>query len=544
MQQWIQCPRCNAQNYSGQQFCWQCGQQLFSGYQQQPPVNQQVYLCPTCGNSIIYGAKFCGNCGTFLDWSAQQQPPSYNQYEWDYRNQQRRPEQHKTSPLLVGFFAIIIIGALVGGGIFAFDRLTQTAPLNTPPAIETSSQSDNTKPSITGVSVSSVTEASAVITWDTNEVASSQIEYGTSSNYGSITNLNEKLITEHNIILTDLNSNTTYHFRVKSKDKAGNEALSGENTFTTASLTEVGGIISNDTTWKKDDSPFLVMNNIQVAEGVTLTIESGVMVKFAEPSLSSAYSILVDGIIIAQGTENEKVTFTSSGSHYWGGIMFNGAGSKMNHCIIEYWGFHDADYEDLEIMKSNVMISNCIIRLSYNEHGKLMINGSPEIVDNQILTGRVHIEGGTPYLTGNRISGDGIYIAEEIMFGEPATPIITKNELSCNINNTYDAAIRIDRGSPTITYNNITGSSAHGILIIGCKPCNPIIEHNNIYDNEGYSVLLKDTDKILDFSNNWWGTTDTSEIDSAIYDSNDDYNLGTVNYQPIVTSRINGAGIQ
>ncbi len=35
---------------------------------------------------------------------------------------------------------------------------------------------------------------------------------------------------------------------------------------------------------------------------------------------------------------------------------------------------------------------------------------------------------------------------------------------------------------------------------------------------------------------NWWGTTETQTIDQTIHDNKDDFNLGTVNYAPILTA--------
>jgi len=42
--------------------------------------------------------------------------------------------------------------------------------------------------------------------------------------------------------------------------------------------------------------------------------------------------------------------------------------------------------------------------------------------------------------------------------------------------------------------------------------------------------------------NNWWGTTDTEEIEAKIHNFNDDSSLGKVNYVPIATSAIADAG--
>ncbi|MCW3136373.1 MAG: carboxypeptidase regulatory-like domain-containing protein [Canidatus Methanoxibalbensis ujae] len=92
---------------------------------------------------------------------------------------------------------------------------------------------DTTAPVISNITVSAVTGSTATITWKTDEPATSQIEYGLTTSYGSSTPLDTNLVTEHTQTITGLKSNTTYHFRVKSKDASNNEAVSEDNTFTT-----------------------------------------------------------------------------------------------------------------------------------------------------------------------------------------------------------------------------------------------------------------------------------------------------------------------
>jgi hypothetical protein len=85
---------------------------------------------------------------------------------------------------------------------------------------------------IKNVSTSSETDTSAVITWTTNEPGSSQVDYGTTIEYG-LTATSDELTTAHSITLSGLEPNTAYHYRVKSKDEAGNEASSTDNTLFT-----------------------------------------------------------------------------------------------------------------------------------------------------------------------------------------------------------------------------------------------------------------------------------------------------------------------
>ena len=94
---------------------------------------------------------------------------------------------------------------------------------------------DTTPPTISSVTASSITSSGATITWTTNEAADTQVEYGTTTSYGSSTTLNTTLVTSHSQPLSGLAASTLYHYRVKSKDAASNLATSGDFTFTTSS---------------------------------------------------------------------------------------------------------------------------------------------------------------------------------------------------------------------------------------------------------------------------------------------------------------------
>ena len=101
-------------------------------------------------------------------------------------------------------------------------------------AFEFSGTADATPPVISGVASSSVTASGATITWTTDEASDSQVEYGTSTAYGSSTALVPSLVTSHSQALSGLAAGTLYHVRVKSKDASGNLATSADFTFTTA----------------------------------------------------------------------------------------------------------------------------------------------------------------------------------------------------------------------------------------------------------------------------------------------------------------------
>ena len=97
-----------------------------------------------------------------------------------------------------------------------------------------SSGTDTTAPVITSVAASNVTADRATISWVTNEFADSQVEYGPTADYGSLSGRDPARVTSHSHVLTGLTPGTVYHYRALSRDVAGNLAVSDGATFTTA----------------------------------------------------------------------------------------------------------------------------------------------------------------------------------------------------------------------------------------------------------------------------------------------------------------------
>jgi hypothetical protein len=87
---------------------------------------------------------------------------------------------------------------------------------------------------ISGIAVGSVTSSGATITWTTNDPATSQVAYGTTSSYGSTSTLNSALVTSHSVTLSGLSASTTYHYQVLSQDAEGDVGASPDSVFTTS----------------------------------------------------------------------------------------------------------------------------------------------------------------------------------------------------------------------------------------------------------------------------------------------------------------------
>ncbi len=86
---------------------------------------------------------------------------------------------------------------------------------------------------ISNVQATQVTSNAASILWNTNRTSSTWVYYGTTPQYGLAASHNAVYVTSHRLNLTGLTPGTVYHFMVKSADKYGYTASSGDSTFWT-----------------------------------------------------------------------------------------------------------------------------------------------------------------------------------------------------------------------------------------------------------------------------------------------------------------------
>ena len=113
----------------------------------------------------------------------------------------------------------------------------------------------------------------AVITWTTNNNSSSKVDFGLTNSYGSSTSETDTSprVTSHSATLSNLVNCTTYHYRVRSKDAANNEAVGSDNTFTTTGCTgsaSVDSQTSSNITAASGGSVSLLSDS----KGITLTV--------------------------------------------------------------------------------------------------------------------------------------------------------------------------------------------------------------------------------------------------------------------------------
>ena len=141
--------------------------------------------------------------------------------------------------------------------------------------------SDQTPPAISNIGAESITVNSATIVWTTDEIANSQVEYGTTESYGMITTLDATLNINHVVTLSGLAANTVYHFRILSADGSDNKITSADYQFSTLAGSNGGGPPPDDDTFVippatgggTDPAPTISNVTARVLNQKTVTIE-------------------------------------------------------------------------------------------------------------------------------------------------------------------------------------------------------------------------------------------------------------------------------
>ena len=143
-----------------------------------------------------------------------------------------------------------------------------------------------------------------------------------------------------------------------------------------------------------------VVENLIVKPGATLTIEAGVTVKFAE-----GQSLQVDGTMVAKGTEDSRITFTSEGrfgsSGDWGFVRFSdesedakfdgegqyASGSVLQYCVVTYGGGASGK-GGIQINDATPYIDHC--EIVENKGSGIFASNPKDIrIENSLISGKV-----------------------------------------------------------------------------------------------------------------------------------------------------------
>ncbi len=225
---------------------------------------------------------------------------------------------------------------------------------------------------------------------------------------------------------------------------------------TLVAQTNITGTISGDSTLSLAGSPYIVTGNLTVSNGVTLTVEANVEVKF-----NTNTRLYVLGSIVAN-----SATFTSSAATPakgdWGNIQignyYNSGSGQFTNCQIKYGG--NNDYTNLYIYKGTATLDGTSVSHSKYDGVKTYNNATVNLIDCDI----------------SNCSSLGLYV----------TTGVTAN-ITNTIIQTCEWPIRYD-GAASVVFsgiNNFTNNTHDGIYIYNNA-------HNSmVWDTVGVPYVLR-----------------------------------------------------
>lgn len=347
--------------------------------------------------------------------------------------------------------------------------------------------------------------------------------------------------------------------------------------------TQVGGRLRKNTVWSKDNSPYILVDDLIIPSDISLTITKGVTVDL------SLWSITVKGELRAVGTPDDKIHlnitlapfkeskkgriyFTNTSLPYWD--TYNGC--KLQNVIIscsdyaitygvleggkplidhvEIFGglSHYKEYA----VKTNGTVTNCLFDGVYmavlmgdgkitentflnTRHGTVIDIKEGLVKDNFIIGGKRGIRVQNASIICNTITNMeyvGINIQSD---GTPNPYGKLKPRVTENVIVKCGDAIKIWGDLKPVITNNLILENTRGLSFEvnafygGAKPR---IENNAFYDNDYNVYMYREDPRItVVLPNNWWGTSNHETIEDKICDVNDNPRLCSVVYTPILS---------
>ena len=265
-----------------------------------------------------------------------------------------------------------------------------------------------------------------------------------------------------------------------------------------------GEISTDNVDWTADQT-YYCEGTVSVLKGTTLTIQPGTKVKFYYGS-----KLKINGKLIAIGTENNSITFSTADGSPWYGIEFDGSEGNIinNSTISNAWYAITAPFCTGLVFQNNLIIDPDIgVHIITNANSELpsrtVVKGN---TFNSVNTVGILIDShvGDVTIQDNTIVGvnDGDI---GMLFIESSPSFIINNKL----HNFFDGGIVCYSSSPSLvdgiyggrncSYNNGIGVLAdnNSFPILGITEGEPFPGLNSVYNNTEYQIVVKNTSTVF-----------------------------------------------
>lgn len=344
----------------------------------------------------------------------------------------------------------------------------------------------------------------------------------------------------------------------------------------------LSGIISADTELP-EDCVYTVTGQVLVQTGVTLTIHPGVSLRFQGP-----YYLRVDGRLLATGTSDKRITFTSGQADPapgdWVSIALRGTEqSVISWATVEYGGKDIGTLEGAVHAENGPhLIENTVFRkngprgaaelvghhtvqnslFTENEGGAVFAHSGASDVLTNTFTGNVAngivtiisgITDNDEYLIqGNHFEDNTAVGVVFLYYTSPSRVLIRRNTFVHNhaTASEWPGVVKLDfSSSAAIECNLFWGNQVSGsdpqrpggvIMVTQSHMCAVTVSSNDIYtatqgyDLDSYSYLPSPEPVYV--TGNYWATTEASNIAQRVHDFHDDFSLPEVIYEPFLVS--------
>ncbi|MEI6400176.1 MAG: right-handed parallel beta-helix repeat-containing protein [bacterium] len=286
--------------------------------------------------------------------------------------------------------------------------------------------------------------------------------------------------------------------------------------FHTSAKTIISNDITSDTTWTKTGSPYIISTDVYIAPSVTLTIDPGVVVKFAD----SNGSIGVIGTLNAQGTSTKHITFTSYADDSLGGDS-NNDGTSTAPSSGDFDGFYvgqnatlNLNYVDIRYAGdtlfanegtatiSNTTLTKVSSGLAFYKSTSTLSNITIDTTDSYPLQ---FYQNSTADLNNISIKNAG---ADALLIFNQST--VTVNGATVGDLSSSDSGVLVFNGSNLTASNLSIGSSYDGISTF----------NQATFSGDNITVASSTDAGIFAFSNSGWNNTTISLTNSEIKNNN------------------------